>query len=83
MSILNEIPIQTGDIEVNGSISYVEQEPVVFNGTVKELIVFGYEYNRKKFNRIIEATGFVEDLKQFSNGKETEVGERGVNLSGG
>ena len=63
MSILKEIPIHKGEISIKGSISYVEQEPIVFNGVLKDLIVFGYEYDKKKLSEILSATGFLLDIK--------------------
>ena len=49
-----------------------------------DLITFGQEYEKTKFNRIIEATGLRDDIyKQFYDGVNTKIGERGINLSGG
>ena len=35
------------------------------------------------YDEVIFACGLSDDLKQFSNGDETIIGERGLNLSGG
>ena len=64
-------------------IAYVEQVPVVFSGRLQELITFGLKYKEERFNSVIEATGFMEDIKLFHDGIDTIIGERGVNLSGG
>lgn len=48
-SILNETKLVKGDMEIKGRIAYVEQEPFIFPGTVKENILFGKDYNKEKF----------------------------------
>ena len=35
------------------------------------------------FNEVLQKTGLIEDVNQFNDGIKTEIGERGVNLSGG
>ncbi|KAG1685031.1 hypothetical protein DVH05_009772 [Phytophthora capsici] len=40
-------------------------------------------YNKEKYSKVIAACGLLPDLKQFPGGDATEVGQKGVNLSGG
>ena len=56
---------------------------MIFSGKVKDLITFGKKFEEDKFNRILESTGLLVDIKLFSEGVESEIGERGINLSGG
>lgn len=44
--ILKEIPYYKGNFACNGKIAYVEQEPYIFNSTVKENILFGNQYDK-------------------------------------
>jgi ATP-binding cassette subfamily C (CFTR/MRP) protein 1 len=37
----------------------------------------------KKYRAVLEASALIPDLHQFTAGDSTEIGERGVNLSGG
>ena len=53
MSLLKELPSITGKASVRGKISYVSQEPWVFSGTVRQNILFGQEYNERKYKRIV------------------------------
>ncbi|KAF7373644.1 Oligomycin resistance ATP-dependent permease YOR1 [Mycena sanguinolenta] len=46
-------------------------------------VVFGLEDDEDKFRRIIRACNLEHDLKVLPHGEETEIGERGINLSGG
>jgi ABC-type multidrug transport system fused ATPase/permease subunit len=41
LSILKEIPYSRGVMNVNGTIAYVEQEPYVFEGSIRDNILFG------------------------------------------
>jgi ATP-binding cassette subfamily C (CFTR/MRP) protein 4 len=84
MALLGEIPnIKDGAIDMNGSVFYVSQEPWVFSATIKENILFGKEYNKAKFDKIVDVCSLIEDLKILPAGHDTFIGEKGANLSGG
>ena len=53
------------------------------DGTVKENILLGYNYNEEFYTTIINACGLNVDLSQLPSGESTIVGDRGVQLSGG
>jgi ATP-binding cassette subfamily C (CFTR/MRP) protein 1 len=82
-AILGELAITSGSMGVSGSIAYVAQEAFIFNATVRENIIFGKPYNATKYQKVLEASALMTDLAQFEAGDMTEIGERGVNLSGG
>ncbi len=82
-AVLGELAISSGSIGVNGSIGYAAQEAFIFNSTVRENILFGRPYDAKKYREVIVASALMADLGQFAAGDRTEIGERGVNLSGG
>ncbi|EGZ28989.1 hypothetical protein PHYSODRAFT_322581 [Phytophthora sojae] len=58
-------------------------ETWIQNMTIRENILFGLPYNTKKYSRVISACGLLPDLKQFPGGDATEIGQKGVNISGG
>jgi ABC-type multidrug transport system fused ATPase/permease subunit len=70
-------------LQVTGNIAYVEQEPFIISGSLKDNILFGNEYDKIKFDRTIEACCLEHDLLIFNRGIDTEIGERGINASGG
>lgn len=72
----------SGSVGVNGSLLLCG-EPWVQNATVKENILFGAQYDSLKYNEVIKACALEADLKLFTAGDMTEIGERGVTLSGG
>ena len=82
-TILGELPLSNGAISYQGKMAYVPQLPWVFSGTIRENILFGLPFNQEKFQRVIEVCGLTKDLEDFSNVDLTEIGQRGVTLSGG
>jgi len=83
LSFLREIPITQGGLRFEGKIAYVEQEPIIFSGTVRSNILFGQEYDEQFYKTVVRACNLRDDFKQFSKKDETLVGERGITLSGG
>lgn len=73
----------SGDLIVNGTVSYASQEPWVFASTIKQNIVFGQEYNKHRYNDVVRVCALHKDFKQFPHGDMTIVGDRGASLSGG
>ncbi|KAE9406408.1 P-loop containing nucleoside triphosphate hydrolase protein [Gymnopus androsaceus JB14] len=64
-------------------IAYAAQESWVQNETIKNNILFASEYNEARYKEVIHACGLERDLELFEAGDETEVGEKGLTLSGG
>jgi len=71
----------------------VQQEPVLFSGTIRDNILYGLDISEKSEEQQVEmmdgackqanAFTFISDKAQFPSGYDTLVGERGVKLSGG
>lgn len=57
--------------------------PWVQNTTVRNNITFGLPYEKAKYDEIVDACCLLPDFAQFIGGDMTEVGERGITLSGG
>lgn len=72
-----------GEIILHGSVAYVAQQPWVMNATVRDNIVFGHRWDPHFYERAINACALAEDFKTLPDGDQTEVGERGISLSGG
>ena len=54
-----------------------------FSGSVRENILFGSQYDEKRYEETVYACALKEDLEKFPEGDATMIGERGSNLSGG
>ena len=83
LSILGELFIRRGTIQVDGRYSYASQEAWTFAGTVKENILFGNVYDESKYKEVVRVCALERDMALFPQGDQTVVGERGVALSGG
>lgn len=57
--------------------------PWVQNATVKENILFGSEFDQKRYDEVIYACSLELDLEILPGGDLAEIGERGITLSGG
>ena len=82
-AILGDIWKIHGEIVVHGKTAYVAQQPWVMNASVKENIVFGHRWDPNFYELTIKACALLEDFKTLPDGDQTEVGERGISLSGG
>ena len=70
--------------ELRSQIAVVTQEPFLFNGTVKENLVYGnLEATDKQIEEATRSANCHEFITRLSQGYETHVGERGVKLSVG
>ena len=54
MAAMNEISIIEEHIKVRGTVSYVSQEAWIFSGTVRQNILFGKDYDERKFENVID-----------------------------
>ena len=83
--IIGEVASVSGTkISMNGRVSYVSQTPFILNATVRDNILFELEYDEEWYNQVLDACCLRQDLEQLGGaGDMTEIGERGVNLSGG
>jgi len=82
-AILGELPLHRGSVSYHGKIAYVPQIPWVFSGTIRENILFGLPFNEERFQQVVHICELTKDLTNFTNGDLTEIGQRGVTLSGG
>ena len=61
----------------------VSQQAFIVNDTIENNVTFGLPFDRAKLNRAIRLSELKTDLMNLPDGCLTEIGERGVNLSGG
>jgi ABC-type multidrug transport system fused ATPase/permease subunit len=75
--------MMSGSVEINGTISYLNQLPWIQNGTIRDNVLFGQLYDSKRYFESLEVCGLVPDLHVLAAGDLTQIGERGITLSGG
>jgi len=81
--LLGEISVTAGSVNTSGRISYASQEAWVFAATVRQNITFGAPFDRIRYAEVIRVCALESDFKQWAEGDQTVVGERGTSLSGG
>ena len=64
-------------------IAYLPQEPSIFNGTLRENLVFDEEAETSLLMQAIQEAELGELYAKLENGLDTQLGERGISLSGG
>ncbi|TMW67922.1 hypothetical protein Poli38472_007594 [Pythium oligandrum] len=82
-ALLGDMNKISGSVYVGGSVAYCSQQAWIQHMTVRDNILFGRPYDRKKYEKVLEACALTKDLQSLPAGDRTEIGERGVNLSGG
>ncbi len=69
---------------LRSSIGYIPQDGYLFSGSIQENIAFtSNQINSKEVVEAARKAEILDEIKEFSDGFETIIGERGVKLSGG
>ena len=94
-AVLGLLPIQSGDVLWNGRrvepaqdlvpprVAYSPQVPRCFTATLAENIRFGHPADDEEVRAALHAAVMEDDLPLLPDGLATEVGPRGLRLSGG
>jgi len=70
--------------QLRGAIGYVPQETFLFSNALSKNIAFGVaQVERAEIERAATVAGLDDDVRDFPDGFDTMVGERGITLSGG
>lgn len=72
----------SGSVRMNGS-DLLCGTPWIQNSTVKENITFNLAFEEKWYKKVLQACSLESDLDILPAGDMTEIGERGITLSGG
>lgn len=65
-----------------GSVAYVPQAAWIMNATLRSNVLFGQAEDEARFREIVDACCLQADLDMLPDGEHTEIGEKGINLSG-
>ncbi|KAF2854807.1 hypothetical protein T440DRAFT_496167 [Plenodomus tracheiphilus IPT5] len=72
-----------GDVVFGASRTFCPQYAWIQNATVRENIIFGKEFKKKWYDEVVDACALRPDLDMLPHNDATEIGERGITVSGG
>ncbi|KAG1686732.1 Multidrug resistance-associated protein 9 [Nymphon striatum] len=82
-ALLGKMTLLNGTVSLGGSCAYVGQQPWIMNGTLRENVLLDTEFDPKWYYHVIHSCELTDDIAQLPGGDNTQVGDRGVRLSGG
>ncbi|KAJ2548611.1 hypothetical protein EV175_004762, partial [Coemansia sp. RSA 1933] len=82
-ALLGDMKRSQGEVTIHGQVAYAPQQPWIMNSTLRDNILFGLQYDHDFYNRVLDACALRPDLAMHPAGDMVEIGEKGINLSGG
>ncbi|HJZ81562.1 MAG TPA: ABC transporter ATP-binding protein, partial [Pyrinomonadaceae bacterium] len=84
-ALVDNIPVSSYPLaQLRTAIGYVPQETFLFSNSLAKNIAFGVDQaERDEIERAADIAGLDTDVRDFPEGFDTLVGERGITLSGG
>ena len=82
-ALTGALEARRGSVHVRGSIAYAAQRPFILSASVRENILFGRPYDEERYSKVVHACALATDLADLAAGDQTQIGERGFQLSGG
>lgn len=65
------------------TLSYAAQTPWLQHQSIRNNILFGTPFDQGRYDEVVECCALKPDLDVLEDGDRTEIGVRGVSLSGG
>lgn len=83
-AVLGELPVMGGTVQVSSlRIALCDQTPWHVNGTVQQSIVGVSDFDQRWYAAVVRSCALDEDLRQLPQGDQTQIGSKGIALSGG
>ncbi|KAJ9111103.1 hypothetical protein QFC19_001302 [Naganishia cerealis] len=68
---------------LRNSLAFCSQTPWLQQMSIRDNILFGEPFEQRRYDDVLEACALVPDLDALDDGDETEIGARGISMSGG
>jgi ATP-binding cassette subfamily C (CFTR/MRP) protein 1 len=83
-AILGELPVMGGTLQLSSlRIALCDQTAWHVNGTVQQSITGASAYDLRWYSSVVRSCALDEDLRQLPQGDQTQIGSKGIALSGG
>jgi ABC-type multidrug transport system fused ATPase/permease subunit len=82
-ALAGDMRVTEGKVRMGTSRSFCPQYAWIQNASVRNNVLFGKEYDEAWYNQVIDACALAPDFEILPNGDQTEIGERGITVSGG
>jgi ATP-binding cassette subfamily C (CFTR/MRP) protein 1 len=73
----------SGNVTYGASRAFCPQYAWIQNATVRENLCFGQKFDQTWYDQVVDACALRPDLDMLPAGDQTEIGERGITVSGG
>lgn len=64
-------------------VTYVSQETPIFDGSLRENLIFDKNIDDERILKVLKLVSLDKFYEKLENGLETELGEKGIRMSGG
>ncbi|OAV90001.1 hypothetical protein PTTG_07447 [Puccinia triticina 1-1 BBBD Race 1] len=71
------------DAQLSDTTAYCPQQPWLLSDSIRNNILYGSSMNRSRYTQVLKACALAPDLRPFTDGDLTEIGDKGTVLSGG
>ncbi|KAJ5646478.1 ABC transporterintegral membrane type 1 [Penicillium lividum] len=82
-ALAGDMRVTEGLVRMSTTRAFCPQYAWIQNTSVRNNVLFGKDYDEAWYNDVIDACALAPDLKMLPNGDSTEIGERGITVSGG
>ena len=82
-AVLGEMACSHGKVATAGSFAFTAQEPWIRNASLRDNVLSNAPYDEERYKLALEACALGPDLDMLPAGDMSEIGEKGINLSGG
>lgn len=82
-SLAGDMRKTEGEVVFGASRAFCPQYAWIQNTSLQNNVTFGKPMNKSWYRDVIDACALQSDLDMLPNGDQTEIGERGITISGG
>ncbi|KAG8992893.1 hypothetical protein FRB94_011203 [Tulasnella sp. JGI-2019a] len=82
-AVIGEMTKLEGEVSLRGRTAYAPQNPWIMSSSVRDNITFFRKFDQAYYDLVLDACALRQDLALLADGDLTEVGEKGITLSGG